>query len=51
MRYEDRFEDRVEGYRVVYEYRDRRGVTRLSYDPDDRIRVPSERRYRDDDDD
>lgn len=43
-RYEDRYENRIDGYRVTYEYHGRRGVTQLAYDPGDRIRIPSERR-------
>ena len=34
-----RIEDRVEGYRVTYEYTGRRQTTQLPYDPGDRIRV------------
>ena len=33
------YEDRVEGYRVTYEYNGRRQTTQLPYDPGDRIRV------------
>src|SRR6185295_13662318 len=36
---EDRYEDRVEGYRVTYVYAGRRQTTQLPYDPGDRIRV------------
>jgi uncharacterized protein YcfJ len=39
VRNEERFEDRVEGYRVTYEYAGRRQTTQLPYDPGDRIRV------------
>jgi uncharacterized protein YcfJ len=39
VRNEETFEDRVEGYRVTYEYEGRRQVTQLPYDPGDRIRV------------
>jgi uncharacterized protein YcfJ len=39
VRYDDTYEDRVEGYRVTYEYNGRRQTTRLPYDPGDRIRV------------
>ena len=39
VRNEDSYEDRVEGYRVTYEYAGRRQVTQLPYDPGDRIRV------------
>ena len=49
--YQDRYEERVEGYRVTYVYQGRRGVRVLPYDPGDRIRVPSERRWNDDRDD
>ena len=39
MRYEERVEDRIEGYRVIYEYNGIRQTTQLPYDPGDRIRV------------
>jgi uncharacterized protein YcfJ len=39
VRYDDSYEDRVEGYRVTYEYNGRRQTTQLPYDPGDRIRV------------
>jgi uncharacterized protein YcfJ len=39
VRYEASYEDRVEGYRVTYEYNGRRQMTQLPYDPGDRIRV------------
>src|SRR6185436_1143865 len=39
VRDEDSFEDRIEGYRVTYEYAGRRQTTELPYDPGDRIRV------------
>lgn len=39
MRYEESYEDRVEGYRVTYEYAGRRHTTQVPYDPGDRIRV------------
>jgi uncharacterized protein YcfJ len=39
VRNEERFEERVEGYRVTYEYAGRRQMTQLPYDPGDRIRV------------
>jgi uncharacterized protein YcfJ len=39
VRYDERFEERIEGYRVTYEYNGRRHTTRLPYDPGDRIRV------------
>jgi uncharacterized protein YcfJ len=38
-RYEERFDERVSGYRVTYEYGGRRGVTRLPYEPGRYIRV------------
>ena len=38
-RYEKRYEERVDGYRVSYEYNGREYTTRLPYDPRDRIRV------------
>jgi uncharacterized protein YcfJ len=39
VRYDEHYEDRIEGYRVTYEYAGRRQVTQLPYDPGDRIRV------------
>lgn len=50
-RYEDAYEERVDGYHVTYEYRGREYTTRLPYDPGDRIRVrvdvePAEHSYR-----
>ncbi len=39
VRYDDTYEDRIEGYRVTYEYNGRRQVTQLPYDPGERIRV------------
>lgn len=39
VRYDDRYEDRIEGYRVTYVYNGRRQVTQLPYDPGERIRV------------
>jgi uncharacterized protein YcfJ len=38
-RYRDSYEERVDGYDVTYEYAGRRYLTRLPYDPGDRIRV------------
>lgn len=38
-RYEERFDERVAGYRVTYVYDGRRGVTRLPYEPGRYIRV------------
>lgn len=37
--YEERFDERVEGYRVTYEYNGRRQVTQLPYDPGRYLRV------------
>lgn len=37
--HEERFEERVAGYRVTYEYHGRRQVTRLPYDPGRYLRV------------
>lgn len=39
VRYEQRYEERIEGYRVRYVYNGREYTTRLPYDPGDRIRV------------
>jgi uncharacterized protein YcfJ len=39
VRYDEHYEDRVEGYRVTYEYAGRRQVTQLPYVPGIRIRV------------
>ncbi len=39
VRYRDRFEERVDGYEVTYEYAGREYVTRLPYDPGERLRV------------
>lgn len=38
-RYEDRWEERIDGYRVTYDYHGRRGVMQLPYDPGDQVRV------------
>lgn len=38
-RYETSYEERVEGYRVTYEYLGREYTTEMPYDPGDRIRV------------
>lgn len=38
-RYEDTYEERVDGYRVTYEYQGREYTTQLPYDPGDHIRV------------
>jgi uncharacterized protein YcfJ len=39
VRYDERVEDRVDGYRVTYEFNGIRQTTQLPYDPGDRIRV------------
>jgi uncharacterized protein YcfJ len=39
VRYEKRYEERIDGYRVTYEYNGREYTTRLPYDPGERIRV------------
>lgn len=39
VRYEHEVEERIEGYRVTYEYNGRHYNTQLPYDPGDRIRV------------
>jgi len=39
VRYDERVEDRIDGYRVTYEYNGIRQTTQLPYDPGDRIRV------------
>ena len=39
VRYQESWEERVEGYRVAYEYHGRRYETRLPYDPGERVRV------------
>ena len=39
VRYQESWEERVEGYRVAYEYNGRRYETRLPYDPGERVRV------------
>lgn len=39
VRYESSYEDRIDGYNVVYVYGGQRHATRLPYDPGDRIRV------------
>ncbi len=38
-RYQDEWQERVDGYRVTYQYQGRRHVTELPYRPGDRIRV------------
>jgi uncharacterized protein YcfJ len=39
VRYEDQYEERIEGYRVTYEYNGREYTTRMPYDPGSQIRV------------
>lgn len=39
VRYEREYEERIEGYRVTYEYNGRHYKTELPYDPGQRIRV------------
>ena len=39
VRYETEYEERVEGYRVTYEFNGREYTTRLPYDPGKRIKV------------
>jgi len=39
VHYETTYEDRIEGYKVVYVYDGQRHATRLAYDPGERIRV------------
>jgi uncharacterized protein YcfJ len=39
VRYDEQYEERIEGYRVTYEYNGREFTTRMPYDPGDRIRV------------
>ncbi len=39
VRYQENWEERIEGYRVAYEYHGRRYETRLPYDPGERVRV------------
>lgn len=38
-RYRESFEERIDGYRVTYEYAGREYTTRMPYDPGDRIRI------------
>jgi len=38
-RYRDSWEERVDGYEVTYEYAGRRYLTRMPYDPGDRVRI------------
>ena len=37
--YRDQWEERIDGYRVTYEYHGRRYTTRMPYDPGSRVRV------------
>ena len=39
VRYRDSWQERVEGYEVTYEYAGREYVTRMPYDPGERIRI------------
>lgn len=39
VRYHDEYEERIEGYRVTYEYNGRQYTTRMPYDPGSQIRV------------
>jgi len=39
VRYETTYQQRIEGYRVTYEYNGQRYVTRLPYDPGKQLRV------------
>jgi uncharacterized protein YcfJ len=39
VRYEREYEERIEGYRVTYEYNGREYTTRMPYDPGERIKV------------
>ena len=39
VRYDEEYEERIDGYRVTYLYNGREQTTRLPYDPGDRIRV------------
>jgi uncharacterized protein YcfJ len=38
-RYENEYEERIEGYRVTYSYNGREFTTRMPYDPGEKIRV------------
>jgi uncharacterized protein YcfJ len=38
-RHEERYEERIEGYRVSYVYQGRRYTTQMPYDPGNRIRI------------
>jgi len=39
VRYESQYEERIDGYRVTYEYNGREYTTRMPYDPGERMRV------------
>lgn len=39
IRYESTYEERIDGYRVTYEYNGREYTTRLPYDPGEKMRV------------
>ena len=39
VRYRDSWDERVDGYRVTYEYGGREYTTRMPYDPGDRVRI------------
>ncbi len=39
VRYETHYQERIDGYRVTYEYNGQRHVTQLPYDPGKRLRV------------
>ena len=39
VRYETSYQERIDGYRVTYEYNGQRYVTRLPYDPGKRLRI------------
>lgn len=39
IRYEDDYEERIDGYRVTYEYNGREFTTRMPYDPGETMRV------------
>lgn len=39
VRYQDTYQERIDGYRVTYEYNGREYTTRMPYDPGKRVRV------------
>ena len=39
VRYDEEYEERIDGYRVTYVYNGKEYTTRLPYDPGDRIRI------------